>query len=258
MEWIITAGATSEDIDTVRSITNHATGALGCSIAEKLANKGGSQVSKIYYICEPSAKKPDLPCVEIRLVHGAVETARVLQKLLCTRPIAAVVHSMAVSDYTVQAAADIEQLAAALEIGLQQGILPTKESLSAFLQESLTDGIAFSRQGKLSSNVDQLLLLLQKTPKIIGMIKEISPQTQLVGFKLLDDVSYAQLIDTAYALLEKNACDYVLANDLKDIRAGLHTGYLVERDRTVTKAAGKAAIAELIVDRLLFSACQER
>lgn len=251
MEWIITAGATSEDIDTVRSITNHATGALGSRVAEQLAVRGGDRVSKIYYICEASAQKPDLPCVEVRLVHGVEETAKTLRKLLSARPIAGVVHSMAVSDYTVSAAADIDGLAAALESCLQNGPLPTGRELRTLLCESLSCQSRFSENGKLSSDVEHMVLLLRKTPKIIGLIKKTAPTTRLVGFKLLDGVAHEQLIDTAYALLLKNGCDFVLANDLRSIRAGCHTGYLVGPDRSITQADGKTAIAALIADRLL-------
>lgn len=251
MEWIITAGATSENIDTVRSITNHATGALGCRVAEHLAKQGGDKVSKIYYVCETSAQKPELPCVEVRLVHGAEETADTLRQLLTSRPIAGVVHSMAVSDYTVSAAADIEKLATVLETHLRNGSLPTGRKLRALLCESLIGPSCLSGGGKLSSDVEHMVLLLRKTPKIIGMIKKTAPTTRLVGFKLLDGVAYEQLIDTAYTLLLKNRCDFVLANDLQSIRAGCHTGYLVGPGRTVARADGKTAIASLIADRLL-------
>lgn len=251
MEIIITAGATSEAIDTVRSITNHATGALGCQIAQKLYEKGKARITKLYYICESSAVKPELPCAEVRLVHGTVETADTLRELLTTRPIASVIHSMAVSDYTVCAVSNLDRLADAIEQKQREGDLPAGQTLRSFLHESLCRQASFGRQGKLSSEQEDLLFLLQKTPKIIRMVKKLSPQTQLVGFKLLDHVSHTELIDTAYALLLKNACDFVLANDLQSIHAGRHTGYLVEPDRTVTMADGKAAIADMIADRVL-------
>lgn len=257
MEFIITAGSTSEDIDTVRSITNHATGMLGRKIAETLVEKGGDSVTKIDYICEQAAQMPELPGIEIFTVHGVDQTVETLRRLLSSRPIAAVVHSMAVSDYTVQAAADIDRLADALAGQLKNGAAVTRENLRVLLYHALTDNAALHRQGKLSSNVEHMLLLLQKTPKIIGLVKTLSPDTRLVGFKLLDGVPYTELIDTAYALLVRNSCDFVLANDLQSIRNGRHTGYLVERDRTVTKATGKAAIASLIVDKLLTSLTKE-
>lgn len=250
MEFVITAGATSEAIDTVRSITNHATGALGCRIAQKLYEKGQGRITKLYYICESSAVKPELPCAEVRLVHGTIETADTLRELLTTQPIAAVVHSMAVSDYTVRAVSCLDRLAESIEQKQLRGDLPAGQALRSFLYDSLCGNASFARQGKLSSEQEDFLFLLQKTPKIIGMIKTLSPQTQLVGFKLLDHVSHAKLIDTAYALLLKNACDFVLANDLQSIHAGKHTGYLVEPDRMVTAAEGKTAIADLIADRL--------
>lgn len=251
MEFIITAGATSEAIDTVRSITNHATGTLGCKIAQKLYEKEKDWITKIYYICESSAVKPDLPCVETRLVHGTAETAETIQDLLTSRQITAMVHSMAVSDYAVHAAVDFERLADVLEKKLQKGSQPVGQAVRSIFYESLSEVASFSRQEKMSSDVEHLLLVLQKTPKIIGMVKKLSPKTKLVGFKLLDHVPQEKLIDTAYALLLRNNCDFVLANDLQSIQAGKHTGYLIEPGRIVTIAEGKDSIAELIADKLL-------
>lgn len=250
MEWIITAGATSEQIDTVRSITNHATGALGCLIAQKLIEREAVHGIKLHYLCESSAIKPDLPYTEIHLVHGVAETASILQELLTAHKITGVIHSMAVSDYTVCAAVDIDRLACDLDKKLQITSSISKENLRTFLLESFHDA-AFLRGRKLSSSVEHMALLLQKTPKILSMVKTLAPQTCLVGFKLLDQVPYRQLVDIAYALLQKNACDFVLANDLQSIRTGQHIGYLLEPNRIVTKAAGKTAIAELVVDKLL-------
>jgi phosphopantothenate-cysteine ligase len=72
-----------------------------------------------------------------------------------------------------------------------------------------------------------------------------------VGFKLLDGVSRDTLIDTAYELLRKNRCEYVLANNAEDIRGKDHTGYLVDRDKNVQKYEGKDAIAKGIAAHIL-------
>ena len=44
--------------------------------------------------------------------------------------------------------------------------------------------------------------------EVIGEIKKLSPETQLIGFKLLDGVSYEELIEVATKLREKNKADY--------------------------------------------------
>lgn len=55
---------------------------------------------------------------------------------------------------------------------------------------------------------------LKSTPKIIDMVKTISPKTFLVAFKAEHNVSDDALIDTAYERLEKANADLVVANDV--------------------------------------------
>ena len=71
---------------------------------------------------------------------------------------------------------------------------------------------------KISSYEDNLVIVLKPTPKIISIIKNLSPSTYLVGFKLLDGVSKEELIEVAKRLQNKNNCDLVVANDLSNIR----------------------------------------
>jgi len=88
---------------------------------------------------------------------------------------------------------------------------------------------------KISSGEPDMALFLEQTPKIISLFSTLVPDALLVGFKLLDGVPRDELIDTAYALLKKNNCAYVLANDMRDIAGDAHTGYLVARDKTVVR-----------------------
>ncbi len=55
---IITAGGTSEKIDSVRKITNNSSGKLGSIIADTFLNKNDNNIEKIYYICPKNAIKP--------------------------------------------------------------------------------------------------------------------------------------------------------------------------------------------------------
>lgn len=252
MELIVTAGAMQEEIDSVRAVTNHSTGALGRLVAEALAEQGGTRVEKIYYLCDTDTQTPSLPCVETVRARGARQTGDALARLLRAHPVAAVVHAMAVSDYTVHAASTAESLAKALAGRFQATAAPpTEQALCIAICESLEGEAALERTGKLPSSMEHLLLYMRQTPKLIGMVKGISPQTLLVGFKLLDSVPLPELLAAARGLMQKNSCDFVLANDLSSIRAGQHTGYLVERTGAYTEARGKEAIAALIARRLL-------
>ena len=89
---------------------------------------------------------------------------------------------------------------------------------------------------KLSSYENNLVIVLKPTPKIISIIKTLSPSTYLVGFKLLDSVSKQNLIDVAQKLRDKNKCDLVIANDLSTIRNSKHIAYIIDNNNIVEEA----------------------
>ena len=62
------------------------------------------------------------------------------------------------------------------------------------------------------------LVAIKYLPKVISVIKDASPKTFLVGFKLLDGVCDEKLIYVGRELMKKNNCDVVVANDLSNIR----------------------------------------
>ncbi|MBR5730646.1 MAG: phosphopantothenoylcysteine synthase, partial [Firmicutes bacterium] len=75
---------------------------------------------------------------------------------------------------------------------------------------------------------------------------KLAPEAVIVGFKLLDEVKKKELLDTAKRLMEKNDCDFVLANDYKTVQKGAdkHVGYLMSRGGKVETFTGKQAIAD--------------
>ena len=145
VELLITAGAMREEIDEVRAITNHSTGALGCRIAEAFARLGGTDVETIHYVCDEQTPLPRLPCVHPVFARGAAQTGQAVTRLLCEHPIAAMVHAMAVSDYTVRGVATVETLATALAARLAG----RADNLSAqALQKAIADSLAHEAQRK--------------------------------------------------------------------------------------------------------------
>jgi phosphopantothenate-cysteine ligase len=94
------------------------------------------------------------------------------------------------------------------------------------------------------------VIVLKKTPKVIGEIKKRSKDTVLVGFKLLTGVPKDVLIDTGYKLMQKNGCDLVLANDLTEITENKHVGYLISKNGDYERLTTKKEIAEAIVKKV--------
>lgn len=247
MRILITAGGTSEKIDAVRAITNGGTGRLGAIIAERLALS--ADVDQIDYVCSAGAIRPETIKAKILIADDTQALDRVVSELCARGGIDAVVHSMAVSDYRVKTVTTAEALAAQIVAG--SGGLNDPKQHTAKLAQMISETPATLNDGKISSNLDNPLLILERTPKIISMFRVLLPKACLIGFKLLTDVSETVLIDTAYDLLRKNDCDYVLANDLAHIRMGEHVGHLVDRQKSYQTHCSKDAIAAAIAEKIL-------
>lgn len=224
MKLIITAGGTSERIDDVRSITNTSTGRLGHIIGETFLQRYGEKIDALYYLHGLRAQPLSGDCVKNIPIAGVRDLEKEMKTLLTGEKIDGVIHAMAVSDYMVREVTTLEQL---------------------------KSGSGEKPEGnKISSDIDDLTIVLQRAPKVIGMIKDLAPETVLVGFKLLSNVSREELIDVAHNLLEKNRCTYVLANDVKEIGGGRHRGYLVHGDKTYDSMENNGEIAAVIADRV--------
>lgn len=224
MNIVITSGGTSEHIDMVRKITNSSSGRLGSIIADKFTN------DHVYYICSKNSIKPTNKNIEIIEIEGTKDLENAVKDILTNNKIDVFIHSMAVSDYMVDYVTTSKLLSDNYN----------NSNLLEYLkhnQYKLTDK-------KISSYEDDLIIRLIKTPKIIHMIKELSESTILIGFKLLDDVKKEELIDVATKLRDKNKCDYVVANDLKNINATKHIAYIIDKNDNYIEATTKDEIAE--------------
>ena len=233
MNIVITAGGVSERIDNVRKITNSSSGKLGLVIADKLLERDDVSIT---YICSKNSLRPNSDRVKVVEVDGTFDLRDKVIKVLNDSYVDYFIHSMAVSDYTTDYVTTIDRI---------------KESVRCY--DNLDD--AFSNievigGSKISSNEDNLVIVLKPTPKIISIIKDISPSTYLVGFKLLDGVSYEELISVAKKLRDKNKCDFVVANDLENIRGGCHIAYIIDRGDNIEEAYGKDDIAKKLVKKI--------
>ena len=233
---IITAGGTSEKIDNVRKITNSSSGKLGCTIANKLIELHEEKIDKIYYICSKNSIKPNYEKIEIVEISDTQDLEIAVRNLLNDNNINYFIHSMAVSDYTVDYVTTAESLALNIKNNSNKNVL----DLICNNKDNLTDS-------KISSNQENLIIKLKKTPKIISLIKDISPNTYLVGFKLLDNVSEENLINTAINLKDKNNCNLVVANDLENIRKGNHKAFIIKTSDNYIAVFGKEDIAEKLI-----------
>lgn len=230
---VITAGGTSERIDNVRKITNYSSGKTGMAIANEFLKK---EDTYIYYICTKGALRPAGERVKIIEIEGTMELKNAVENVLTTESIDCFVHSMAVSDYMKDYVTTIDRI--------KNSIKNNDDIDEAFKNIEVIEG------NKLSSYENNLVIVLKPTPKIISLIKNLSPSTFLVGFKLLDGVSKEELINVAKKLRDKNKCDLVVANDFSTIRDGNHNAYIIDTEDNVEDAYGKEDIAKKLVRRI--------
>ena len=220
MNILITSGGTSEKIDRVRSITNHSTGRLGKIIAETFLDKG----DQVTLVTTPKAVCPAAhPNLTIILIENVAELLENLEPLVHTHD--ALIHAMAVSDYTPVYMTGLETVAASSD-------------MTEFLNKN-------NSESKISSQDDVQVLFLKKTPKIISLVKKWNPDIRLIGFKLLVDVSNEELLETARVSLIKNQAEIIVANDLTEISNQGHKAYLVGKD-IVSQAQSKEEIAQFL------------
>lgn len=237
MNIVITAGGTSEYIDTVRKITNSSSGKLGSLIVESLDREG----NEIWYIHSPKAVLPQ--CMSCRIhdivITSTMELKKEVENVLTCNQIDWFIHSMAVSDYIVQSVTTAEMLADNLKT----------HGISA--ANILDNTKVLNRLDKISSDEESLVLTLKKAPKIIGIVKQLSPGTKLVGFKLLSNASPQDLIKAAMGLLHRNGCEFVIANDLSQIDSHHHRAMFVGKDGVFAKAETKHGIANKLKEYIL-------
>jgi len=212
------------------------------------AFSGLPNVDEIYYLCSKTAILPQSEKATIRYVDSVASLENTVNETLILTDIDIIIHSMAVSDYRVKSVTSTSKLANAIISQRDELKNIDTQSAEKIVTELLkTSESIIGSNGKISSDIDNMLLLMERTPKIISSFQVLAPNATLVGFKLLDSVSQEMLIDTACRLLQDNKCTLVLANDLSEINENGHVGYLVDKDKNYKRFTTKEEIAEAIV-----------
>jgi len=214
--------------------------------------------------------------ISVSYADDVISLGDEVNRVCSAQRIDAVVHSMAVSDYRVKnvttATLAAEHASETLynkaftdgyDTGRSDGIWfdfwsllkkPKSSGVPWLLKDTVANAIlnapSVREGGKISSDLNDVLVVLERAPKIISLYRGLAPNAVLVGFKLLSGVSEEELIRVGHALLKKNDCDYVLANDSKYLSAGEHIGHLIGRDGNHTTYDGKDAIADAILSAI--------
>jgi len=242
MKILVTAGGISESLDSVRSITNHSSGRLGSLIADEFITRGFD----LTYVCTEKAVHPKLKVSNIVKVRSSTHLLDTLRELIKENDYSAFIHSMAVSDYSPSGLSSFNAITSKIIKTLET--CETLNNSREIIKKAVLSAFDPLTGRKMSSEHSDIFLHLKSNPKVIECFKTLCPKAVLVGFKLLSDVPEDELVNVATSLLIRNSCDYVLANDIQDIRDDIHKAILIDKNGILQKVNTKQEIAVLIAN----------
>lgn len=212
MNVLVTGGGLRVPIDAVREITNFSTGRFSAELTEAFLRRG----AEVWHVHAHDALLPfqhrarfDLECQDSRAEHERIDHVR--QEFVRSKNR---LHGI-----SVRFLDEYERCLAKLLTEMPFDIV--------ILAMAVPDYQVEATAGKVSSNLDEWILKLRPTPKVIQHVRAWAPEVFLTGFKLLVSVSAEELIETARLACIKNRADLTVANDLtlKELRK--HTVHLV-------------------------------
>lgn len=250
MKIIITSGGTSEKIDEVRKITNMSTGSLGSKIAENLMEDISN--IEIFFVTNKDMILPQGSSkIKFKYIDDTNDVLNTMKEIISENKIDFVIHSMAISDYTVDKIVTEDVIKDVLDryLNINNRTVYKTEDMYKYLMDNIY-GVDNSK--KISSNNNNLFLNLVKTPKIVDLIKKLDNNIELISFKLLNGVTEEELIEVATKQLKRTNSSVVIANDLVNIndngKWGEHKAFAIEKNNEKTFLENKKQIAIYLTD----------
>jgi len=181
MNCIVTAGPTFESLDEVRRLTNFSTGRLGTELANFLTARGHT----VTLLLGESATWPGERQAQRVQRFAATKDLRARLKACARKPVDAIFHAAAVSDFTF-------------------GQMFTRDAAGQLTR--------FTPTRKITTRDGRLLVELIPTPKILAELRGWFPRTRLVGWKFQVDGARAGALRAARNQIAKCATDACVAN----------------------------------------------
>lgn len=235
---LITGGPTNEYVDEVMKITNMSTGSLTLSLADKALQKGDQVTIIVTHSVTKSALfhgygfAEENPMLKVVPIETTEDMYNALEAESKEAPYDVIIHASAVGDYKPQFSFRMEDMADEIadKIMAKDGEMD-KEELAKMVLDILTDpDCKVNDDSKISSYEPHLTVKLTLTVKLIASLRKWFPNALLVGCKLLENVPVEHLIEVGHALCVKNDMDYIMANDLAQLRRGEPVRYLINRE----------------------------
>jgi len=211
MNILITSGGTKVMLDRVRHIGNMSMGTFGSRIAMSALKRG----HKVHFFHAKHSKTPFTFNADVFRDYHLRDIRDNLEELIAA--------NMQFGDnYSQSVFSDFQDY----EYNL--GPLVASKFDAVILAAAASDyGVDNYVDGKIRS-AGNMTINLKTLPKLIGRVKEWNPNIKLVGFKLLVNSTDDELITEAKKSIDKNKCDMVVANDLRDIKNNNHSLIIVK------------------------------
>jgi phosphopantothenate---cysteine ligase (CTP) len=216
MKLLITSGGTKIPIDKVRHISNMSSGTFGSKIAFEALKNG----HEIRFLRAKESKSPFSEVFDMNKRDEMPFLPGRFEKWYNER-------FSYLKNYTENEYSTFDDYVESLSFDLLD-FKPDVVVLAAAVSDY---GVENFQDGKIRSG-DGMTIKLTPLPKIISQIKEQHPNVKLVGFKLLVNSTDLELIQAAQSSVEKNGCDMVVANDLRDIKNDNHRVFIVKKQYT--------------------------
>ncbi|WP_423363216.1 phosphopantothenoylcysteine decarboxylase [Mycoplasma sp. P36-A1] len=241
MRILVTSGGTSEKIDEVRKITNTSTGKLAKEIIKAFQDSFDDII--IDLISTKKAVKPTN--VNLFLIENVKDLQHAMLDCLENNTYDVIIHCMAVSDYAVTKVYNEQKLIEDIYEQLKGKTIddPT------IIKKSIENVSFLDNSKKLSSDIEAMYVKLEKTPKIISLIRKNAANSIIFGFKLLENVSDEELITVAKKQIKTNDTDFCVANDQVNINNEQHKAIIISKENNIVASANtKQEVASAIVD----------
>lgn len=112
---------------------------------------------------------------------------------------------------------------------------------------AVSDYVVDKTKGKISSDSDELVIVLKKAQKILPQFKKVSPKSMVVGFKLLVSPAYQDVTKAVQKVLN-NGADYVVYNDLTEIKKGNATRLVFNKEMKYREVKDAEELVKYIED----------
>jgi phosphopantothenoylcysteine decarboxylase/phosphopantothenate--cysteine ligase len=195
---LITAGGTREYIDGVRYIGNLSTGKTGAQLADFYSSKG----YQVTWLGAKSAIQPTLPCTKL-FYETFNELAETLKFQLNNHYFYSILQAAAISDFNVSS----------IKINNQDILVNVNTKLPT------------------SDNMD---IKLKKNPKLVSQLRNWSKNNDIkvIAFKLTNTLDLSVRKKAVHKILKQESIDYVIHNDLTEIKPDNHS-FILYKSTTI-------------------------